>query len=141
MNGQTPLHPFLVHFPIAFWMLGTAVLCAAWLAKKPNWRNHGWFLLMTGAVCVLPAVLAGQRDFSLLADTGHILLERHRDLGNLLPWLMVSVVLLKLHTSFRRNSTPWPDGAWVFLCVMICAILMYTGWLGGTLVYSWLLTS
>ncbi len=139
MNGQIPLHPFLVHFPIAFWMLGTIVLCLAWLAKKPHWRNHAWFLLLVGAICALPAVLAGQRDYSGLNETGNILLERHRDLGNLLPWLMLILILLKLHTTYRRKPSPWPDWFWVLLSVLICAVLMYTGWLGGTLVYSWLL--
>ena len=131
-----PLHPFLVHFPIAAWLLGSLWLVVAAFAKRTEWAKAGWVLLTTAGIIALPAVLSGQQEYSALAHHGLDALERHRDLGNLLPWLMLTTLALKLHLSLigkDRGQFPWP---WCIVALAITALLLYTAWLGGQLVYS-----
>lgn len=132
-----PLHPFLVHFPLAIWLLGSLLLCLAIGCGRENWQQVAWFLLYCGALCTIPAVLAGQSEYQRLAYLEDQALERHRDLGNLLPWLMGLLVALKLHCTYALRAT-WHIPAWFFglASLILSALLLYTGFLGGVVVYG-----
>ncbi len=132
-----PMHPILVHFPIATWILGTVVLTASVLAKRKSWRAHGWFLLTVGAIFSIPTALTGLNDYTAIALTGDVELERHKLLGNALPWVMGILVLLKGHVTFKRKKGGQPpEWIWCLLVIAVSLLLAYVGYLGGILVYD-----
>lgn len=130
-----PLHPMLVHFPIAFWLLGSLVLLAALLRRRDGWWELGWFLLGAATVMAIPAVLAGQDDYEALAHLQNSLLERHRDLGNLLPWPMGILVLLYLHGRFSKNGRGVPKPVLLIGVLVVAGLMVFAAHLGGQSVF------
>ena len=128
-------HPFLVHFPLAYWLLGSLIMLAAALFNKERWAGFAWLCLILGALTSLPAVLAGQHDFAALTATPAPNLLRHRALGNALPWLMLPLAALWLHFRLKQRAFSrriWP---WVGPVLVIAALIVYIAYLGGVSVW------
>ncbi|CAM2068028.1 DUF2231 domain-containing protein [Sulfidibacter corallicola] len=129
-------HPFLVHFPIAFWLLGSLVLVAGTLTGRQPWLSVAWFLLALGGVTVIPAVLSGQADYAALSGEINETLETHRDWGNALPWLMWVMIVLKAHNYFKKEGFKVKDWIWCIWGVAVSIGILYAGVLGGAYVYE-----
>ena len=134
-EAAAPWHPFLVHFPIAMWTIGSLVLLVALSARRRPWLGVAWFMLALAAVLVIPAVLSGQNEIRPFQDQTIPALTRHRDLGNLLPWLMGLVVALRVHGWLSKKKSALPEWCWCPPILAISALMLYTAWLGGRLVY------
>ena len=133
--SEVPWHPFLVHLPIGGWLMGTLLLWMGILSRRRDWCQLSWICLALAAVASIPAVLAGQADLAEYSGPLYIEVKRHRDLGNLLPWLMCGLVLLNAHFTFRKkgaNVSQWPM---VILATLVSILIIYAGLLGGKLVY------
>lgn len=131
-----PLHPFLVHFPIAAWLLGTLVLWTAFFGRRPRWREHAWLLLALGALASIPAAISGQAQMALHGQLELVELKRHGALGNLLPWLLMSIIVMKAHTVFRKPPIRLPDWPWCLVVSVLAVVIVYAASLGGKLVYQ-----
>jgi len=60
--GGVPLHPALVHFPVAFWFMAPVMDLAHWLRLVPGAWNYGWWFALGGVIAALPAIAAGALD-------------------------------------------------------------------------------
>jgi uncharacterized membrane protein len=58
-----PVHPMLVHFPIAFWSLGTLCDGLALLGFHGAWPQ-AWLFISIGLAAAVPAMIAGAVDFA-----------------------------------------------------------------------------
>lgn len=128
-------HPFLVHLPIGGWLLGCLLLWIGVWSRRRDWSQFAWVCLGLAALASIPAVLAGQADLADYAGPLYIEVERHRKLGNLLPWLMCGLVLIQAHLTFRKTGKKnrhWPMAV---LASLVSILIIYTGLLGGKLVY------
>ncbi|HNP37108.1 MAG TPA: hypothetical protein PKK10_14750 [Woeseiaceae bacterium] len=70
MKGH-PLHPALVHFPLACWVLATLVDVISQFVLLPSVSGATWaalshLLLWGGVVIALPAMIAGLVDYARL---------------------------------------------------------------------------
>lgn len=135
-QGDLPWHPFWVHFPLALWVTGSGILLVCLVARKPGWVDFAWSLLALAAVLAIPAAITGQHELDRLSGELSSTMERHRDLGVLLPWLMGALVLLSLHFRLRAKALKVPLWIWCILTLIIAALILYTGYLGGVLVYA-----
>jgi len=136
MDG-TPLHPLLVHFPIALWLVGTVWLIVAGVCGREEWEKTAWILLAVAFVTAIPAVLTGQSEWQRLGEPAADMAVNHRNLGNLLPWLMGLLVLARLHTWLRRKKgTKVPWWIWAVCCIFVSVLIASAGWTGGHLVYQ-----
>ena len=80
---QFPLHPAVVHFPIAF--ITAALIFQILHVLKPNWINDSIGLLLIGlsAIFSLASVLSGQNEMQKAGELGyptetHILIDKQQ---------------------------------------------------------------
>ncbi len=127
---QEPLHPAIVHFPLAF--LLTVPLLQLWHMRSGDVfaAEAASFLLKAGLFMSLPAMLAGGWDFyRRIVRAG-----RKDAYGTATMHIMSMLTAL----SFYGGSLLCPEGSDLPpLILSLCGALAITigGWLGGTLVY------
>ncbi|HEY1385299.1 MAG TPA: DUF2231 domain-containing protein [Dongiaceae bacterium] len=126
-----PLHPMLVPFPIAF-LVATLVVDIVFNATHdPFWGRAAFWLLAAGIVMAAIAAVLGLIDFLTIRRVRSLPIAWVHFLGNGLA------VLLAIWNIALRWSDPaaGPTGLAIALSVIVVAILLVTGWLGGELAY------
>lgn len=131
--GGHPLHPALVHFPVAFWIVAVGADLAGFASGQSGLWRLGAACLWIGAVTGIGAILAGFLEFARLPKRhpAQHTATRHM-MWALAAWsLFVSSLLL------RGGAAAEPPSLWA-LAVSLCGLasLLVAGWLGGRLVYS-----
>jgi uncharacterized membrane protein len=125
-----PLHPALVHFPVALWTASLAADGALIATGTTFWGAVAWWSLVAGLAMAALAAVAGFVDYSLLAPkhpafrtaTAHMLTM---SLGAV--FFLVSALL---------RGGPGAAGSGALVCSGLGFFaLLVGGWLGGTLVY------
>lgn len=128
-----PLHPALVHFPIACWSLATAADLASPVWGEPAWRLAG-VLLVAGIGFSIPAMLAGFLELAKVAEDNPAIKDVNRHMMMVMSALTCYVVslFLRLHGTELIEPGLLAIGLSVlgFLCLGVA------GWLGGKLVYG-----
>ena len=133
-----PLHPAVVHFPIA---LTFAALLFEAASRAPRWRTlatASLVLIVLAATSAVAAVITGDvaHEEVVVPVAARALLEQHEELGELLAWglglLAVARVVL---ARFGRHDGPL---GWLYLVLLgvLCGVVAYQGHLGGRLVYE-----
>jgi len=131
-----PLHPALVHFPIACWSLATlADIASLWLGH-PAWWLAG-VLMAIGTLAALAAMGAGLFELAKIDESDPALRVAHRHmLAAMAAWLAYAASLL-LRLDLPLDATPLtaPGALEIGLSVVGFGCLAVAGTLGGTLVY------
>lgn len=128
-----PLHPALVHFPVACWSLATlADLASLWLGR-PAWLLTG-VLLVIGTLTALAAMAAGLVELAKIDEAHPALRDAHRHLLLALATWLAYAASLFLRLPGLELVAPGPLA--LGLSVAGFGLLSVTGWLGGKLVYT-----
>lgn len=127
-----PLHPALVHFPVATWSLATLADGAAFRLGEPAWRLAG-ITMAVGVVMAVPTMLLGFIDF-LKIPTGSPAerdARRHMAAAATAWCAYAASLLLRLDgsTLVAPGTGALCSGVVGFLALCVA------GWLGGKLVY------
>ena len=131
------IHPLVIHFPIGFLVGAALFYFGAWVFKKEDWSQTGFWVLIVGTLALLIAVATG-----LYAEDGVMvalslrehLLKPHKLI--MLGTLGISVIL----TVWAVVARPFPKkGRLVFLFLLAVMVgLMTVGAdYGGRLVYDY----
>ena len=127
-----PLHPAIVHFPIAL-LLSATVADVAWVAGYTQDTHIGAILMAGGLIMGLLAMGAGMVDFAKLEDAVVPHALRHIAAAGS-AWLGYAIALC-----LRRGSlvgTAEPGTSSIAISIASALVLALAGWLGGRLVYS-----
>jgi uncharacterized membrane protein len=130
-----PLHPALVHFPVACWSLATMGDVASLAFGDPRIWFVSNVLLVFGLIAALAAMTAG------LFELGKI--DERSAAMRVAYWHMCLVVIawamyaLSLYMRLNGSTLIRPDGVAIALSVLGFLLLAAAGWLGGTLVYGY----
>lgn len=126
-----PLHPMLVHFPIAFWTAGSACDGLALLGVRGAWPL-AWIAIAIGVAAALPAAVAGLLDIASLDDKAARVASLH-------VLLMVSALTAYFGALLTRSHgwgpVPEPGMVPVLLSGLGFLLLAGGGHLGASLVY------
>ena len=126
-----PLHPILIPFPIGF-LAGALISDLVFLGTSdPFWARASYWLIVAGVVMGVLAGLAGLVEV--------LRVERARKLST--AWIhgvanIVALVVATVNAILRSGAVPDSVSAThVALSFVTVAILGFTGWLGGELVF------
>ena len=136
-----PLHPAVVHFPIAFILLGAALAVLAVFIRRWNLPLMVAVLLACGAVGAIVATSTGEEEGERVEDmspASEEILEEHEDWGELTRNIAVIAALLAVAAAFAANKRV----AGIVLSALTAAVALsaaysvaQTGHYGGELVY------
>ena len=137
---QFPLHPAVVHFPIA--LITAALIFHTLHVCKPEWINRsiGLWLLGLSTIFSIVAVLSGQKEIQKAGESGYptetlILIERHQTIGNIVVWgsILLFIGWLFLYLKNQVNNQV-NHLAFAFL-LLLFIIVIISGYTGGHLVF------
>lgn len=128
-----PLHPALVHFPIAWWSLATAADLAGLVWGEPVWRLAG-VLLLAGIGFSIPAMLAGFFELARIAEGNPAI----KDVNRHMIMVMCALAFYTASLFLRLQGTHLvePGMLAIGMSVLGFLFLAVAGWLGGKLVYG-----
>jgi uncharacterized membrane protein len=128
-----PLHPALVHFPIACWSLATAADLASLLWGEPAWRFAG-VLLLAGIGFSIPAMLAGFFELAKVAEESPAIKDVNRHM--LMVMCALAFYTASLFLRLQDAHLAEPGVLAIASSVLGFLFLAAAGWLGGKLVYG-----
>ena len=124
-----PLHPALVHFPLAFWIGSSVSDLIALETGQPAWWTVSHHAVAAGTIAAVLALLAGLLELWLrkLPREAVVWVVVHAS-------LMTTALLCFMVSLAWRTAVPPPASA-VAVSLFGCAIVLAGGYCGGTLVY------
>jgi uncharacterized membrane protein len=131
--AQHPIHPMLVPFPIVCFV-GTFVTdLTYWSTGEMMWADFSAWLVTVGVIMGIVAAIAGLIDF-----IGDRLIRAQAPawphvIGNALM-MALAIINMLVHARDAWTSVV-PTG--LILSAIIVLILLFTGWLGGSLVHRY----
>ena len=132
-----PLHPAVVHFPIA---LALVALLLEALARHPRGRAlepAAVLLVVLSAVGAIVAVVTGDlaHDEAVVPPAARALIGRHEELGEIAMWALVVLAVARL--VLARLGRNRGAAAWLYLVLLAAAAgaVGYNGHLGGQAVF------
>lgn len=132
-----PIHPMLVHFPIA--LLITSFICdgAYFLTSWNSLRHAGFWMLGMATITGALTVLAGLFDMrrAPLAEDVHVRVHRHMWVG--IGLYAVIAALTAWRWTFHVDGGGVLPMIYLDAAFLAVALAAFQGWLGGELVFRY----
>lgn len=128
-----PLHPLIVHFPIACWSLSTLGDLVGIFYSHNQTQTIG-HLLFIGCISAIIAMAAGLYEVVKIKDSEQISTTiDHHMYAAMLTWTFYALSLyLRWDEDLFTNPTTWA----IVTSVLGFVSLIVAGWYGATLVYK-----
>ena len=130
-----PLHPIVVHFPMALLAFGFCLDAAGLVARRP-WHRLGYLLLLAGTAGAMAAVITGNiaaADFRASMHAAAI--QQHEDYATLSLLLYLASALGRLPAVLRGGDAGLSP-VWLAVGAVALGLLFAAGLQGGALVYE-----
>jgi uncharacterized membrane protein len=129
-----PIHPKLVHFPIAFFITAFVLDILSWILDKEKLHESAVVMYVIAAFSTPIVVLAGLWEQWRL-HLNHPVLAQHKLYAFATMW--VSLVSLPVLWSLKKVSLR--IFRIVFTCLLLCLSILVTtaGYWGGKMVYEY----
>lgn len=133
-----PLHPAIVHFPIA---LSLVALFFELIARHPRARPMGsaaGVLLVLAALGSVAAVITGNaaHDDAVVPPAVAPLLAQHEEVGEIAMWLLLAVAAVRIVLAWRGWLRGWLGWAFLLALAFVTGLVGYNGYLGGRMVFD-----
>jgi uncharacterized membrane protein len=125
-----PIHPMLIPFPMVFFISALVTDLLYFAKGGPDWATASFWLLAAGLVMAALAAVAGLTDF--LGDS------RIRALGDAWMHMIGNILMVLIEAAnlvLRLGRQDMVSSTELILSAVAVAILSFTGWKGGELVF------
>jgi uncharacterized membrane protein len=130
----------IVHFPIALLIVGFVADTIYLIYKKePCLSKIGFYLMLAGTLGAIAAVMSGNFFTEDMSGSAETVRERHETFANITMYLMIFASIVRIFLFYKGKA--WPKaGLAVYILYFIGVILVgYTGLLGGTIVFNYMI--
>jgi uncharacterized membrane protein len=141
MFNTTHLHPMIVHFPVALITVGfIAEVISLFFKKEKCLSKTGFYLMVLGTLAAIAAWSSGQL-FTSHPTEGEIvsIFQKHA------TGALITMILMIIGSSFRIwllvQKKEETQLKWIAFCfyLMGFAAVTFTGYMGGTMVYDFMI--
>ena len=129
-----PIHPKLVHFPIALFMTSLGFEVAAFVLRKDHFHKTAVYLYVVAALMSFVVVQSGIWEQARL-HLNHPVLTQHRMMGLWTMW--ISLISLPVMWLLKLFLPKFFRPAFVIFLVVVCRIVTLTAHEGGKMVYEY----
>lgn len=132
-----PIHPILVHFPIALLVTSVAADAAFFFTSIESLRHAGWWMIAGAAAAAVATVAAGLFDMRRagLDERVHERVHRHMWIG--IALFLVICALAAWRWTFFANPDKPLTAVYLDMGFLAVALAAFQGWLGGELVFTY----
>jgi uncharacterized membrane protein len=132
-----PLHPRVIHFPIALLLTGTALTFVAFWRREWEWERSAHRLLALGWLSLFPAALTGLISLNALSMTD----PRRAAVNTHITFFFATLIAFGIGLYWRLREPAilhHPRRRWYYLGILTLGSLfvLLTGHSGGQLVYQ-----
>ncbi|MBL0183359.1 MAG: hypothetical protein IPP96_14120 [Chitinophagaceae bacterium] len=126
MISATHLHAMLVHFPISLLIVGFLSELAAFIFKKPFFRQAAFYLLMLGTLGTISSYLAGS-DAGEGMEEGTLgkAMELHEQAATIALWLTIFTAAVYLAIAIFKYKKTGQGSQVLFLFADIIRLLLW----------------
>ena len=140
MFSTSHLHPMLVHFPIALVIFGfLAELAFLFFKKEISLNKTGYYLLIVGTLAAVVAWLTGNFFTSEMDGASGKIKELHELFATITLILLLVTSVFRTTLLILKNE----DSIWKVLAFILYGLaaisVSITGYIGGSLVYNYML--
>ncbi|MFA3782773.1 DUF2231 domain-containing protein [Melioribacteraceae bacterium 4301-Me] len=142
MEFLSYLHPRIVHFPIAIFVVYFLFEAFAAFLKKDFLNKSAYILLALGVIFSVAAVLTGNQAQELLKEkfpstykTISSLIQKHNNYATLTLWYFLSLMIFRTYLVLKKKFLGWTKYLVVFLALLGVLFIILTALYGGDLVY------
>lgn len=140
MFTTSHLHPMLVHFPIALVVFGfIAVIASLVFRKEASLPKTAFFLLLAGTLTAFTALMSGIFFTNDLSGAAGVVQNTHETFA----WITLGLLLVTSaywsFLIFKNQSNFALNWITIVLYGLATVSVSITGYLGGTLVYNYMM--
>lgn len=131
-----PIHPILVHFPIAFLVLAAGLHIVSLFVPNQDIRKFAFWLHLAGTAAAVAAILSGDYAEGQIVQNEAIkeLAGEHETLGMISGW---GFGVLAIWAYLRQKTEVlWERIAFVVVFVLMTTVLLIAAQHGGEMVYE-----
>lgn len=143
MEFLAELHPKIIHFPIAFFILYFLFETTGIVFKKDFLLKSSLIILIIAIIFSLLGVLTGnqahelvkqrQTDAALYID----LINQHEFFATLTLWYFLAVLVLRIYLSIKKKFIGKVQYLFIILGLIGSLLIFITGLYGGDLVFKY----
>jgi len=134
-----PLHPQIVHFPIALITVSFFLDLVGVITGTKKWTQFGGILLSLAVVSALIALITGQssaQSLKPMSDILHEAVAEHEGMATRVFFFFLIIGIIRGWLQLKGKFDTWKQWGYVVLAGAGVMLILRVGQLGGTLVYK-----
>jgi uncharacterized membrane protein len=144
METLAELHPRIVHFPIALFIIYFVFEISGIMSKKDFLNKAAYIILILGIITALIAVMTGNQaqNAAKLILNGKIseiseAIEKHEEYATITLWYFTALFVLRTYLLIRKKFNINWKYVFIGLGLIGCYLIYITGYYGGELVFNY----
>ena len=131
-----PVHPAVVHYPIALMTLSVIADLLGYFSNNPTLQATGTWALLGAGIGAAVAIIAGLFDMkrAKMKPAAHERVHNHMKVGLTLFAAIVGLTIWRwVITLDPHHGLGW---SYIIPAFVVLALTLFQGWLGGELVFT-----